>query len=842
MHWCMTMRHRFILVLVATELAFVSAVHTQEPAERERDTRSASDQAGVAASSAGAKSSRLLRSEEGARAMVVSSDAKVDSSAEDQDVYIEGGHKTDKTHGGNGGHSVAVDSDGSSNTLARSGMPLPQREDFKGVSSRKLIAHSVEAEEDEEDGEDEAPQDCEYGDWERWSECSNSCGGGSRHRTRSVEQEGENGGNECKDSEKAETEDCNSHACPVDCAISNWQDWSRCLPDCSGQRSRLRTVIQAATHGGEACGETKQEESCDGICTDCEFQDWSAWQECPVTCAGGQQSRRREVEVPATNGGKDCVGNKTESKVCKETACPVDCDLDDWNAWSSCEPYCSGNTTRQRRVKSSPSHGGQACGAEEETKTCTNFFLNCRWHDWSPWTSCSVPCGGGKMHRSRDQTLAMPEGGHANAASLLEEEPVKVFGFELKVNRRCDEVHQEQKGLTLAKAKKQCQEDESCAGLYDPGCDGQKVHVCTVDFHMQPENASCSYTKKEIGGGAVCEGDGFESKDCNTQPCPVDCSYGDWTNWTSCEPFCLGRQTRSREVLAEAANGGQACAKEDLQEENACMNECRDCQWEEWTEWDTCTVSCGGGTQQHRRGIQVTMAGGGTNCTGPSSEEQPCNGERCPVDCVLLDWTEWTECAPYCSGEKNRTRTVMLEAVDGGQACGPLLETKECGNFCMDCQVAEWSTWSSCSSSCRGGWSIRSRSEVYYVKARAGAAQPQAPLLSPPSLLAFGYEKKLNFRCSASSLGALAGAPNRAEATCSADAECEALYDEGCHGVLTVCKKGVSFEHEAGSCTYSKKEIGQGSQGQACDGNSSQAVACNTQNCPVDCKNSNFTV
>ena len=33
-------------------------------------------------------------------------------------------------------------------------------------------------------------------------------------------------------------------------------------------------------------------------------------------------------------------------------------------------------------------------------------------------------------------------GGHANAASLLEEEPVKVFGFELKVNRRCDEVHQ----------------------------------------------------------------------------------------------------------------------------------------------------------------------------------------------------------------------------------------------------------------------------------------------------------------------------------------------------------------------------------------------------------------
>lgn len=37
---------------------------------------------------------------------------------------------------------------------------------------------------------------------------------------------------------------------------------------------------------------------------------------------------------------------------------------------------------------------------------------------------------------------------------------------------------------------------------------------------------------------------------------------------------------------------------------------------------------------------------------------------------------------------------------------------------------------------------------------------------------------------------------------------------------LEVCKKGVNFEREVGSCTYSKKEIG---KGRPCDGNISQA-------------------
>ena len=143
--------------------------------------------------------------------------------------------------------------------------------------------------------------------------------------------------------------------------------------------------------------------------------------------------------------------------------------------------------------------------------------------------------------------------------------------------------------------------------------------------------------------------------------------------------------------------------------------------------------------------------------TSPSVSFRPF---RCPSDCAVSDWTEWTQCEPYCSGNldlchawsvlivtvscemirqgsRNRTRSKITAAADGGKPCGPLLETKArctrfvsvckcyvlvclgtssskaCGNFCMDCQVTDWTAWTSCSKSCDGGLSNRTRTEVH---------------------------------------------------------------------------------------------------------------------------------
>ncbi|CAE7739327.1 Sspo [Symbiodinium sp. CCMP2592] len=1040
----------------------------------------------------------------------------------------------------------------------------------RGVSARRLSMHSIrEAREteatedagptgnataedededdeegtdsDEEEADDGAVQDCEYNDWGKWTQCSETCGGGSRKRTRTVKTKAQNGGKACEAAEKKQTEECNTKECPVDCVISDWQDWGHCAPNCQGHRKRNRMIIQAASHGGQACGDTKEEESCDGVCTDCEYEDWSAWVECPVTCGGGNQNRTRDVAVPPTNGGKACVGNKTETRACGNGACPVDCELNDWSNWTACEPYCAGNMSRHRTVKTLPMNGGVACGALNETQKCTNFCMDCSWSDWTAWTNCTVSCGGGTMNRSRDQTFVATGGG--GAAALLQLAGSQVFGFEMKASKRCDAGHQASDALPLAEAQEKCKASADCQGLSDLGCDGKQVVLCNSGFVLEEDVSTCAYNKKEIGGGKACTGDGIEKKNCSTDPCPVDCAYSDWADWSACEPYCSGNKTRSRSIVAEAAHGGVACAKEELKEKKACANFCMDCQVSDWTEWDACSVSCGGGRtnrtrtetyvnrpnltaasllevgaasaafgyekrlgvrcteeslgpkkkeflparaerkcsndptcyalydrdcdgglrfcqadfelvpeegscvyvkkqigegvpcdgkilegskcniqkcpidckykdwsdwgscnplcegtrsrsrevkkyaafggqpcdnktqteectnvcvdcewsdwtawtncsatcgggmQERGRGIAVEVEGYGKNCTGDAEEKQKCNTQDCPVDCETSDWSSWSSCEPFCKGMQNQTRSITLEAANGGMPCGPLFhsracnntcldcvwanwtewgqcsascgggvqsrsryisrpkvgeaedcegplnetqacneqscpidcvladwsgwsecdpycigtqsrnravvtapefggvpcgnlsETQRCTNFCMDCQLSDWSEWAICSKTCAGGSQHRLRDEVY-VQRMASLIELQAGAAS--STGAWGYQKKMGVRCDPKHQRSAnnAGTPQEAEAVCSADPTCGGLYDQGCDNWVTLCDADFTLESEEGSCSYLKKEIG---QGVPCQGNISETATCNEQMCPVDCVMTEWT-
>ena len=53
--------------------------------------------------------------------------------------------------------------------------------------------------------------DCEVEDWSLWSDCSVTCGGGTKTRGRGVVQEAEHGGSPCPALEHEET--CNNHRC-----------------------------------------------------------------------------------------------------------------------------------------------------------------------------------------------------------------------------------------------------------------------------------------------------------------------------------------------------------------------------------------------------------------------------------------------------------------------------------------------------------------------------------------------------------------------------------------------------------------------------------------------------
>lgn len=116
------------------------------------------------------------------------------------------------------------------------------------------------------------------------------------------------------------------------------------------------------------------------------------------------------------------------------------------------------------------------------------------------------------------------------------------------------------------------------------------------------------------------------------------------------------------------------------------------CEQTAWTEWGPCDKDCGGGEKKRYRDVLTQPQFNGVEC-GPPEESANCNEEACPtpsptlpptpaptvVDCVLSTFDEWGECSAECEGgTQTRSRIVLVEPSDSGEACGDLTETQDC--------------------------------------------------------------------------------------------------------------------------------------------------------------------
>ena len=73
-----------------------------------------------------------------------------------------------------------------------------------------------------------------------------------------------------------------------------------------------------------------------------------------------------------------------------------------------------------------------------------------------------------------------------------------------------------------------------------------------------------------------------------------------------------------------------------------------------------------------------------------------CDDTPVPVDCLLSEWSEWSDCSVACGGGVQfRTRTLLREASNGGMSCGELVEYRPCKT-------------QACEEDCHGGISILS--------------------------------------------------------------------------------------------------------------------------------------
>ena len=93
----------------------------------------------------------------------------------------------------------------------------------------------------------------------------------------------------------------------------------------------------------------------------------------------------------------------------------------------------------------------------------------------------------------------------------------------------------------------------------------------------------------------------------------------------------------------------------------------------EWSEWSSCSVTCGNGTQmRHRNCTNPVPAFGGKTCTGEYNETRHCSPANCPVgECqfshfrkvsiVFATWQNLTEFC-LCESESHHVSFVLSKS------------------------------------------------------------------------------------------------------------------------------------------------------------------------------------
>ncbi|XP_033122270.1 thrombospondin-2-like isoform X2 [Anneissia japonica] len=168
-----------------------------------------------------------------------------------------------------------------------------------------------------------------WGNWGAWSDCLVSCGEGVYSQFRYCDNpEPMYGGDVCP-GPLTKDQPCTMPPCPINGSWSEWTDFGDCSLTCGGgSRVRTRTCSDPApNYNGLICpidDPTEESEICntDTCPVHGGWSEWELWDTCTKSCNGGLRSRSRTCDNPVPQfGGDDCDDSSSVTESCNVQGC-----------------------------------------------------------------------------------------------------------------------------------------------------------------------------------------------------------------------------------------------------------------------------------------------------------------------------------------------------------------------------------------------------------------------------------------------------------------------------------------------------------------------------------------